>query len=77
LLSGNEEDQVPTGVSAVVSVLKPDPAKKRDGVSLLQFDDIPCPSCGGRDVLVQSLDEESPCPACGTGAVKKDGTCIY
>jgi hypothetical protein len=77
LLTGNEEEQVPTGVSAVVSVPKPDPAKQWDGVSLLQFEDIPCPGCGGTNFLVQSLEEQSPCPACGTGVVKKDGTCIY
>jgi hypothetical protein len=76
-LTGNEEEQVPTGVSVVVSVRKPDPVEKWDGVSLLQFEDIPCPGCGGRNVLVQSLEEESPCPDCGTGVVNKDGTCIY
>ncbi len=78
LFAANEEgDRVPTGVIVVVSVPRPDPAEKWDGVSLLQFDDIPCPGCGGRNVLVQSLEEESPCPACGKGVVKKEGTCIY
>jgi DNA-directed RNA polymerase subunit RPC12/RpoP len=77
LLTGNEEDQVPTGVNVAVNVPKPDPTKKWDGVSLLAFADILCPSCGGKNPLVQSLEEGSPCPACGTGLVKKDGTCIY
>jgi ribosomal protein S27E/DNA-directed RNA polymerase subunit RPC12/RpoP len=77
LLTGNKEGQVPTGVNVVVNVSKPDSAKKWDGVFLLQFEDIPCPGCGGRNVIVQSLEEESPCPACGRGVVKKDGTCIY
>lgn len=77
LLAGNEEEQLPTGASALVSVPKPHLAKKWDGVSLLQFDDIPCPGCGGKNVLVQSLEEQSPCPACGTGVVEKEGTCIY
>jgi ribosomal protein S27E len=77
LLTDNEEERVPTGVSVVVSVPIPDRAKKWDGVSQLQFDDIPCPGCGGRNVLAQSLEEQSLCPACGTGMVKKEGTCIY
>ena len=77
LLIGNEEGQVPIGVSATVHVPKPDPTKKWDGVSLLHFEDMPCPSCGGENTLVQSLEEESPCPACKIGSVKKDGTCIY
>ena len=77
LLTDHEERQVPTGESAVVTVPKPDPTKQWDGVSRLQFDDLPCQRCGGKNTLVQALDEQSSCPACGTGLVKKEGTCIY
>jgi hypothetical protein len=76
-LTGNEEEQILTGVSVPVSVPKPDPTKKWDGVSLLQFEEITCPSCEGENLLVQSLEDGSPCPACRIGSVKKDGTCIY
>jgi uncharacterized Zn finger protein (UPF0148 family) len=72
LLRENEEEQIPTAMSAIVTV-----PRLEDGVSLLQFDDIPCPSCGLENVLVQSLEEKSMCPACGTGLVMKEGTCIY
>jgi hypothetical protein len=77
LLTGNDNDQDSTGVRVAVSVPKPDDMNKWDGVFLLEFEDIPCPSCGGKNALVQTLEEESPCPACRTGLVKKEGTCIY
>lgn len=77
LLMGCEDKHVPTGLTAVVRRPKPEASTQRDGVSLLQFDDIPCPNCGGNNVLVQSLEVESACPACGTGFVKMAGTCIY
>lgn len=77
LLTDNEDDQVPTGVSVAVSVREPDPAKEWDGVYSLQFEDIPCLGCGGNNVLVKALEEGSPCPACGSGLVKKEGKCIY
>ena len=77
LLSGNEEEQTPTGFSVVVSVARPDPGKRWDGVALLVFDDLPCPNCQRVNVLVQELEEGSPCPSCGAGVVKAEGTCIY
>jgi hypothetical protein len=77
LLSGNEENLVSTGISTVVTLLPADRAEKWDGVSLLRFDDIPCLCCGGKSVIVQTLEEQSSCPACRTGLVKKEGTCIY
>jgi hypothetical protein len=77
LSAATEEGDSPTGVIVKVSVPKLDAAEEWNGVSVLQFDDVPCPNCGGTDVLVQSLDDESPCPACRTGLVKEEGTCIY
>ncbi len=77
LFTRAKEDDVPTGITVVVSQLRGDSAEDWDGVSMLQFDDIPCPSCRGSNILTQSPEEDTPCPASGTGVLKKEGRCIY
>jgi hypothetical protein len=77
LLKAEGEEVVRAGVSVPAQV-RPVPARETwDGVTYLDFPDLPCPRCGGPDALVQTLEEWQPCPACTRGAIVNAGSCIY
>ena len=76
LMDATEVGQTPIGIRVTATNLKPESDTEWDGVCLLRFDDIACPSCGSA-ALVQTLPEGNLCPSCHKGVIVAAGTCIY